>query len=47
MELNYDLIELFIKNNPIKDSQEDIELSNREKKFLSSYVDDVIDTYDI
>ena len=47
MELNYDLIELFIKNNPIKDSQEDIELSNREKKFLSSYVDDVVDTYDI
>lgn len=47
MELNYDLIELFIKNNPIKDSQEDIELSNREKKFLSSYVDDAIDTYDI
>ncbi len=47
MELNYDLIELFIKNNPIKDCQEDIELSNREKKFLSSYVDDAIDTYDI
>ena len=47
MELNYDLIELFIKNNPIKDSQEDIELSNREKKFLSSYVDSAFDTYDI
>ncbi len=47
MELNYDLIELFIKNNPIEDCQEDIELSNREKKFLSSYVDDAIDTYDI
>ncbi len=47
MELNYDLIELFIKNNPIKDSQEDIELSNREKKFLSSFVDSAFDTYDI
>lgn len=47
MELNYDLIELFIKNNPIKDSQEDIELSNREKKFLSSYVDSAFDIYDI
>ena len=47
MDLNYDLIELFIKNNPIKDSQEDIELSNREKKFLSSFVDSAFDTYDI
>ncbi len=47
MELNYDLIELFIKNNPIKYSQEDFELSNREKKFLSSYVDSAFETYDI
>ena len=47
MELNYDLIELFIKNNPIKDCHEGIELSNREKKFLSSFVDSAFDTYDI
>jgi len=47
MELNYDLIELFVKNNPIKDSHEGIELSNREKKFLSSFVDSAFDTYDI
>ena len=47
MELNYDLIELFINNNPIKNSYEGIELSNREKKFLSSFVDSAFDTYDI
>ena len=47
MELNYDLIELFIKNNPIKDCHEGIELSNREKKFLSSFVGSAFDTYDI
>ena len=47
MDLNYDLIELFINNNPIKNSYEGIELSNREKKFLSSFVDSAFDTYDI
>jgi len=47
MELNYDLIELFIKNNPITYSQESIELSKREKKFLSKYIDNALDLYDI
>ncbi len=47
MELNYDLIELFIKNNPIVNDEDDTELSNREKKFLSSYVDSTLKLYDI
>ena len=47
MELNYDLIELFIKNNPITNSQESLELSKREKKLLSKYIDNALDLYDI
>ena len=47
MELNYDLIELFIKNNPINIGAEDFNLSNREKKFIGKYVDSILDSYDI
>lgn len=47
MELNYDLIELFMKNNPITSRKDDIELSNKEKKFLAKYVDELVETYDI
>ena len=47
MELNYDLIELFIKKNPIAIHNEDVELSNKEKKFLGNYVDELAETYDI
>ncbi len=47
MELNYDLIELFIKKNPIAIHKEDVELSNKEKKFLGNYVDELVETYDI
>ena len=47
MELDYDLIELFIKNNPINIGAEDFNLSNREKKFISKYVDSILDSYDI
>ena len=47
MELNYDLIELFIKKNPIAIHKEDVELSNKEKKFLGNYVDELAETYDI
>ena len=47
MELDYDLIEFFIKNNPINIGAEDFNLSNREKKFISKYVDSILDSYDI
>ncbi len=47
MDLNYDLIEDFIKRNPIADEKDDINISNKEKKFLSNYVDTTLDLYDI
>ena len=47
MELNYDFIELFIRNNPIDIVQENINLSNREKKFLGNYINNILDLYDI
>ena len=47
MNLNYDLIEDFIKQNPIADEKDDINISNKEKKFLNHYVDAALDLYDI
>ena len=47
IELNYDLIDNFVKNNPIKIETNSNELSQKEKKFLNKYVDDIIDMYDI
>ena len=47
MNLNYDLIEEFIKQNPIAIEKDDINISNKEKKFLSNYVDATLDLYDI
>ena len=47
IDLNYDLIDNFVKNNPIKIETNSNELSQKEKKFLNKYVDDIIDMYDI
>ena len=47
MELNYDLIESFVKDNPITNNYESVKISNKEKKFLSNYVDSAIDSFDI
>ena len=47
IELNYDLIDNFVKNNPIKIETNSNELSQKEKKFLNKYVHDIIDMYDI
>ena len=47
IELNYDLIDNFVKNNPFKILTNSNELSQKEKKFLNKYVYDIIDMYDI
>ena len=46
MDLNYDLIDNFIKKNPpIHDDLND-EISSKERKFLDKYVLDIIESYD-
>ena len=46
MDLNYDLIDNFIKKNPpIHDDLND-EISSKERKFLDKYVQDIIESYD-
>ena len=47
IELNYDLIDNFVKNNPIIYKSNPSDISQKEKKFLNKYVDDIIDMYDI
>ena len=47
MELNYDSIEKFITNNSPPKYQEISDLSNKEKKFLSKYVDNITESFDI
>lgn len=47
MELNYDLIENFINQNPVPNLELDIDISKKEKKFLDQYIDDTYLSYDI
>ena len=47
MELNYDLIENFTKQNPVPNLELDIDISKKEKKFLDQYIDDTYLSYDI
>ena len=47
MELNYDLIENFINQNPVPNLELDIDISKKEKKFLDQYIDDAYLSYDI
>ena len=46
MDLNYDLIDDFVKKNPLKQDDFDDEISSKEKKFLDKYVNDIIENYD-
>ena len=46
IELDYDLIDNFVKNNPYKDDNNYDEISTKEKKFLDQYVSDIIEIYD-
>ena len=47
IELNYDLIDTFVKDNPVINKSNLNDISQKEKKFLNKYVDDIIDMYDI
>ena len=45
IELNYDLIEKFVKQNPIS-NESGIEVSQKEKKFIDQYIDQILNTYE-
>ena len=47
IELKYDFIDDFVKNNPLIEEESSIDISQKEKKFLSNYVDEFIDMYDV
>lgn len=44
-ELDYDLINDFIKNNPTTHTPLELEISHKEKKFIDQYVGDLISLY--
>ena len=46
IDLNYDLIDNFVKKNPLTQYDLDDEISSKEKKFLDKYVNDIIENYD-
>ena len=46
LEINYQLIEDFIKLNPLE-KQESAELSKKEIKFLNNHVENIINEYDL
>lgn len=47
IELKYDFVDDFVKNNPLIEEESSIDISQKEKKFLSNYVDELIDMYDV
>ena len=46
IDLNYDLIDDFVKKNSLTQYDLDDEISSKEKKFLDKYVNDIIENYD-
>ena len=46
IDLNYDLIDDFVKNNSLIQDNLDDEISSKEKKFLDKYVNDIVENYD-
>ena len=46
IDLNYDLIDDFVKNNSLIQDNFDDEISSKEKKFLDKYVNDIVENYD-
>ena len=47
IELDYDLIENFVKSNSYIENEFYEELSTKERKFLDKYVSDIIENYDL
>lgn len=45
IELNYDLINNFISNNPTTKNEEQFDISHKEKKFIDQYVGDIVSSY--
>ena len=47
LDLDYDLIDQFIKNNPLKHDDSLDDISTKEMKFLDKYVSDLIEDYEL
>ena len=47
IELNYDLIDNFVKENSYKKDDLNVEISTKEKKFLDKYLSDTVENYDL
>ena len=47
IELNYDLIDNFVKENSYKKDDLNVEISSKEKKFLDKYLSDTVENYDL
>ena len=47
IELNYDLIDNFVKENSYKKDDLNVEISMKEKKFLDKYLSDTVENYDL
>ena len=46
IELNYDYVDDFVKNNPLDQDDFNDEISSKERKFLDKYVYNIIENYD-
>ena len=46
IDLNYDYVDDFVKNNPLDQDYFNDEISSKERKFLDKYVYDIIENYD-
>ena len=46
IDLNYDYVDDFVKNNPIDQDDFNNEISSKERKFLDKYVYNIIENYD-
>ena len=47
IELNYDLIDNFVKENSYKKDDLNVEISSKEKKYLDKYLSDTVENYDL
>ena len=45
LKIDYEKIQKFIDDNPIKKSELKLEISQKEKKFLNQYIENTLSTY--